>query len=463
MAPESPEEIARSVIAACADCEVCRSMLADDCLLFAELYRLFDREADSGAAPSSAELRAMLDRCTYCALCGCPDIRADIIEAKSRFAARDGLKFSVRLLEDVVRLGTLCALAPGLSNGVLKFSPAATILKRLADVHESRHLPTIPPETFTAWAHRQGMDRKPAPGKAKNVAYFAGCSGRHLFPEVPRALVRVLQHAGATVYVPEQVCCGMPPFLEGDRAAALEMTGTNVARLAGLATEDFDIVCSCPTCGFVLKKLIRERVYYSEAFQRSVGDDPDVLKIPMPGDREADGAARFNILSKSIYGRILKDDGYFASIDPLERIAVAENTYDAGEYLAKLIHDGAGMPVAAPTKMHLAYFVPCHQREQGIGRPYLELLQKVPELRIDVVDGAYDCCGMGGIMGFKRDFHEHSLKLGAPVMAKIRALKPDTVVTDCLSCRLQLTHMTAFTVRHPVEILAEVWQQRPDL
>ena len=74
---------------------------------------------------------------------------------------------------------------------------------------------------------------------------------------------------------------------------------------------------------------------------------------------------------------------------------------------------------------------------------------------LEVVDGAYDCCGMGGIMGFKRDFHAHSLKLGAPAVEKIEALEPDMVVTDCLSCRLQLTHLTTLAVRHPLEVLAE--------
>jgi glycerol-3-phosphate dehydrogenase subunit C len=457
MKPKSPEDMARAVIAACADCEVCRSMLADDCLLFAELYRLYDREADTGEMPSSAALRAMLARCTYCALCGCPDIRADIIEAKSRFAERDGLSFAVRLLADVARLGKLCARAPQLCNRLLQFAPAAGVVKRLAAVHASRRLPVIPSEDFTSWSRRQGLDRKPSPGGSKKVAYFAGCSGRHFFPEVPRALVQVLLAAGATVHVPEQVCCGMPPFLEGDRSPALKMAGANLKRLAVLVAEGFDIVCSCPTCGFVLKKLIRERAYYSEAYQQMVGALPDTLKIPVAGARTAAGAPIFNTLRKSIYGRILQDDGYFATLDPLDRIAVAENTYDAGEYLARSIRSGAGLAPVGKLKRRLTYFVPCHQREQGIGRPYLELLQQVPGLTIDVVDGAYDCCGMGGIMGFKRDFHEHSLKLGAPVMEKIRALNPDTVVTDCLSCRLQLTQMTPFAVRHPLEILAAVW------
>jgi glycerol-3-phosphate dehydrogenase subunit C len=458
MKSKSPEDMARAVIAACADCGVCRSMLADDCLLFAELYRLYDREVDTGVKPSSAELQAMLARCTYCALCGCPDIRADIIEAKSRFAARDGLPLAVRLLQDVARLGKWCARAPQLCRRLLQSAPAAGLVKRLAAVHADRRLPVIPAEDFTSWARRQGLDRKPPSGGSKPVAYFAGCSGRYFFPDVARALVRVLQAAGVTVHVPEQVCCGMPPFLEGDRLSALKMVDANLKRLAALVAEGFDIVCSCPTCGFVLKKLIRERAYYSEAYQQMVGAAPETLKIPLADARTAAGAPIFNILRKSIYGRILQDDGYFASLDPLDRIAVAANTYDAGEYLARSIRAGDGLaPAAGRLAQHLTYFVPCHQREQGIGRPYLDLLQQIPGLTVDVVDGAYDCCGMGGIMGFKRDFHEHSLALGAPVMAKIRALNPDTVVTDCLSCRLQLTQTTPFVVRHPLEILAAVW------
>ncbi len=456
MNPNSPEAIARSVIAACADCEVCRFMLTDDCLFFRELYRLHDREAETGAAPSSRELRSMLDRCTYCALCGCPDIRADIIAAKSGLAARDGLPLSVRLLEDVARLGQLGATAPRLANRIMQSSPLAGVGKRLAGVHASRCLPQVPPETFTAWARRKGLHRPPGPGVARKAAYFAGCSGRYFFPEGPRALVRLLQMSGVSVYVPEQVCCGMPPFLEGDRTKALDMGRANVTRLAALAAEGFDIVCSCPTCGYVLKKLIRERAYYAESYQRSVGATPDVLKVPMADGRRAGSAPVFNTLRRSIYGRILKDDGHFAAIDPLERIAVGENTWDAGEYLVEAV-EGRGLRNTAVPRTRLAYFVPCHQREQGIGRPYLALMQKVPGLEIDVLDGAYECCGMGGIMGFKRDFHAHALELGAAVAAKIKTLHPDIVVTDCLSCRLQLAHMTPFTVQHPLEILAAAW------
>ena len=52
-----------------------------------------------------------------------------------------------------------------------------------------------------------------------------------------------------------------------------------------------------------------------------------------------------------------------------------------------------------------------------------------------------DCCGMGGSLGFKEGFHGASVSLGGPLMKKIRVVEPETVVTDCLSCRLQFQHL----------------------
>ena len=47
---DSPESIARAVVEACADCEVCRFMMTDTCLFFEDLYRLYDQAAADYAA-----------------------------------------------------------------------------------------------------------------------------------------------------------------------------------------------------------------------------------------------------------------------------------------------------------------------------------------------------------------------------------------------------------------------------
>lgn len=90
MANTGPETEARKVIEECADCDVCRHLMDSDCLLFPELYRLYDREMETGQKITSGELRHMVDLCNFCALCPCPPVRAKIIEAKTRFIDRAG-------------------------------------------------------------------------------------------------------------------------------------------------------------------------------------------------------------------------------------------------------------------------------------------------------------------------------------------------------------------------------------
>lgn len=105
----------------------------------------------------------------------------------------------------------------------------------------------------------------------------------------------------------------------------------------------------------------------------------------------------------------------------------------------------------------LVYYPPCHLREQEIGRPYQVLLGLLPGAGLEPVDGSLYCCGMAGIMGFKRGFHETSIHLGHRLMDKIKALAPERLITDCLSCRLQFNQLLPYTVQHPVELLKEAY------
>ena len=452
-ANHSPEARTHAVIDACTDCDVCRYLMPSECLLFDDLYRLHDRAENGGTPISALDLRGLVDRCTYCGLCACRDIRADIIDAKTGFVAREGLPFGVRLmtrLEALVRIG---GRLPRLTNAVSSNRALAGLMKRLVGVHAERALPALPPASFPEWAHRVGIDRKPPVEASPKAAYFAGCTGRHLFPAVPRAVVEILQRFGVSVYYPEQHCCGMPTFAEGDRQQTLSWVRRTIDQLSALVDEGFAIVCSCPTCGYMLKTVIRERADYAEARQRQLGGDDRFLFVPDESLPARGGKRPLKKLLKSMYGKLLRDDGYFAAIDPVRRVKVAESTFDAGEYLLGHIQEGAWSPELTGCSGRVVYFVPCHQREQRIGRPYLELLQGISGLAMDVVDGPYDCCGMGGNMGFKKGFHEASLRLAAPVLGKIRDLNPEGIVTDCLSCRLQFRHALPYPVYHPMEIL----------
>ena len=456
----------RRVVDDCTDCDCCRYIMDTNCFFFPKVYELWDREQETGEQITTRELRNLSDLCNYCALCPCPNIRDDIITAKTLFIDRDGLEPYIRTLEDVERLGKLCDAVPRLSNFLLQNRQTGRILKKITGISPKRKLPVFPRENFPLQARRQKLHEKSPEKGSRKIAYFAGCTARRLFPEVATAVIDVLKQNNVAVYYPEQNCCGMPSMLEGDRKLTLAFAGHTVSHLAEAVADGYDVVCSCPTCGYMLKTILRECAYYSKEYQKIVGGDDRHMKIPeappsekvkhAPGTHAEE--APFRILDKSIYGRILKDDGYFSGIDPLKRISVAEHTYDLGEYLLALHRSGGLDTRLGPVPGRAVYYPPCHQREQGIGTPYLDLLALVPGMEIESFQSTFYCCGMAGIMGFKRDFHNASLQMGSRLMAKINRMAPDHLVTECLSCRLQFNQMIAHPVRHPIEILGRSYK-----
>lgn len=446
-----PQNIIRDAMELCADCDTCRTLMEEDCLFFPELYRLWDREKEDGIPVADAELRGLVELCTLCGLCPCPRIPGDVMEAKSRYIDREGLSPAVRLLTDVPRMARLCGTFPRLANALQSSRIVAPLLRKVTGVHPERQLPLFPEQNFFQWAAKKGLTARR--GENRTVAYFAGCTAGYLFPRVGRAVVEVLERNGVTVYVPPQDCCGMPHLVEGDRNGTLQRVRPNMDRLLASIQAGDDLICSCPTCGFFMKVLLKERAYYSEPYQRSVDAGEDEIKVPGPGR----GGVKHKVLKKSVYKRILKDDGYFSSLDPMARIGLAEQLADAGEYLARLHAEGRLDPRFNAVPGRMVYFAPCHQREQNIGSPYPELLALIPGITIEPLTGM-DCCGMGGNFGFKAEFHEQSLAIGRPLMEKIRAKAPRAIITDCLSCRLQFSHVLPYPVFHPMEILAQAYR-----
>ncbi len=444
----------RGVVDGCADCDTCRFLMDECCLLFPELFRLYDREMVQGAAAEKGELRQLSELCTLCGLCPCPDIPLQVIRGKTERVRAEGMPLAIRLLADMQQFGRVGSLAPDVFNRMLSVAPLCSLVKRVAGIDPRRRLPRFPDESFFAWARRKRLDRKPQ-GKTK-VAYFAGCTAGYLFPQVARAAVTVLQRNGVAVFVPPQQCCGMPTLVEGDEKTTLQRMRFNLNVLLAAVRDGFDVVCSCPTCGFLMKVLLGYRAYYADAYQRKVGAGADEIKIPGMQKAALDGFVR---LKKSMYEKILKDDGYFSVFDPLDRIALSENVMDVGAYLERLQPNAALNPGVGRLDGHMAYYAPCHQRELGVGSPYPDLLTKIPGLRVEQVGGSLDCCGMGGSLGFKKDFYDASLRLASPLIRKIQAAAPEAIVTDCLSCRLQFQHLLPFPVLHPLEVLSSALEK----
>ncbi|WP_028575352.1 heterodisulfide reductase-related iron-sulfur binding cluster [Desulfonatronovibrio hydrogenovorans] len=457
----TPEDLIRSVVDQCTDCEQCREMLDGVCPFFGELYCLFDRERQGKGLISSRDLRSLVDLCNFCGLCPCPDIRSRILSAKSNFIAREGVSVSVKLVQDVERLAGYLTRFPGMGKYLAKAKTGSGILKKMTGIHPERKLPEIPGCDFPAWASEQGLCvEKEGQKKQRSVAFFAGCTARYFFPGVGRAAVRVLQKNRIDVFYLSQKCCSMPVLLEGDFSFALKLMQFNLEHLGQALEKGYDLVTSCPTCGYMFKKILKEKAYYSKEYQEMAGADSQFLMVPETDNCQSWPSQRkYRRLHRSMYAGILKDDGVFSPLPALKRIWIGENVMDMGEYLGMLYRSGRLDTGFSPVPKRIAYFPPCHVREQNIGQPYVELLKMIPELEVQVADGAYLCCGMAGIMGFKKSFHAKSLLMGNPLFLKILEIEPDILVTDCLSCRLQFDQVLPFVQAHPLEIMAEAYKR----
>jgi len=449
------EEKLMMELQACRECDVCRTLMDDSaCLFFNELYRLFDNEDDKGEKITSEALQKLVELCNFCAICPCPNIRAALLEAKTAFKERVGLDYRIRILEDVERMGKLCGMVPGVSNFFMQNKTTGDWIKKFTGIHEACKIPEFPRHHFKAWAKAQKIDQKPAKQSKRKVAYFAGCTGIYIFPEIPKAVAAVFKHNGIELFLPEQRCCGMPFLLEGDRQKTLECVQFNVAQLVELVEEGFDIVCSCPTCGYVLKHVIREGAVYAADYQAAIQKDLEekkerLLSIP-PEERSDLWMRRF---ASGFSNKLFKDDRYFSSISGLKRMRVSDHTYDLGEYLKNLHAEETLNTALGPIHGNVAYYPPCHLREQNIGEPYMDLLSLVPGISVSLIAGDFHCCGNAGIMGFKSEFHRNAVKMGSRLKAAIKQMAPEQLLTDCLSCRMQFNQTLPYPVYHPIEIL----------
>ena len=64
--------------------------------------------------------------------------------------------------------------------------------------------------------------------------------------------------------------------VEGDQQLTFEFAAFNMERLAEAVEAGYDIVCSCPTCGYMLKNVVSEGARYSADHREAVGPGEDV-------------------------------------------------------------------------------------------------------------------------------------------------------------------------------------------
>jgi Fe-S oxidoreductase len=225
---------------------------------------------------------------------------------------------------------------------------------------------------------------------------FYTCGVNFNEPEVGKACVRVLERNGVEVRCPEQRCCGMPFLDGGDIGATKKNAQANVAYLQPWVEKGYDIVVPGPTCSYMLKQ-----------------EYPWLLKSES---------------AKAVAGKTFDICEYFMSL------------HSEGKLDTRFVR-GAGK---------IAYQIPCHLRAQNIGFKSRDLMQLIPDTRVQVFE---KCAAIDGTWGLKEQYFALSLKVAEPLLKAIREGAPDLTVSDCSLAALQIEQGTRIKPLHPVQVL----------
>ena len=241
------------------------------------------------------------------------------------------------------------------------------------------------------------------------LALFITCFNDLLYPEVGRAVVRLLRRLGHEVEFPEgQTCCGQIHFNTGYRDECVPL----VRRFADVFGDYDAVVTPSASCASMV------RHYHATVAAHAAA-------------RGLDGS-----LSTAV-------------------AAVAPRVFELSEFLV----DQLGVTDVGASFPHAVAFHPtCHsQRLLAVGDRPVRLLESVDGLRLVDLPGREECCGFGGTFAVKNA--ETSVAMGTDKVAAILSTGAEVLASADTSCLMHLGGLLSrrkapIRVVHLAEILA---------
>lgn len=214
------------------------------------------------------------------------------------------------------------------------------------------------------------------------VGLFVTCLIDLMRPDIGFSVVKLLEHAGCDVIVPQaQTCCGQPGYNSGDRAAARDLAEKMLREF-----EQFDyVVVPSGSCGGMI------RHHYDDLFR----DDPE------------------------LHGR-------YARLQP--------KVYELTDFLVNVVRV-ENLP--SQFSGHITYHDSCSGlRELGVKAQPRALLAQLPGVTVTEMPDCEACCGFGGTFSVK--YGDISTAIVDEKCASIAGSGADAVVLGDLGCMLNI-------------------------
>ena len=417
---ESLNQELERVFDICHGCRRCVSL----CASFPTLFDLVD-ESDTmevdGVAKS--DYMKVVDQCYLCDLCymtKCPytpphewnlDFPHLMLRAKAVKYKKGEVSTRDKFLSDTDGLGMFAGIpiVTQTVNAVNKTKPMRALVENVLGVDKDAWLPEFATTKFRSNAAKSKQhpvkDGTKTPGK---VAIYSTCYVNYNEPGIGHDLLAILEHNEIPyVMVEKEACCGMPKLEQGDLEGVAEKKAINIPQLAKLAKEGYAILTPVPSCTLMYKQELP-------------------LMFPDCADTQLVKAAM----------------------------------WDPFEYFVARNRDGLLKTEFNHALGNVSYHIPCHSRVQNVGRKTADMLQMIPDTKINVVER---CSGHAGTYGVKKEYHQMSLKIGKPVFKAMASEAPDYISSDCqlaghhIEQGIEVNGLKPAEMAHPLSLLRKAY------
>ena len=402
----------------CHGCRRCVSL----CNSFPTLFDLVDESSTMEVdGVERKDYWDVIDNCYLCDLCyltKCPyvpphewnvDFPHLMLRAKALGYKQGRTKFRDKLITSTDTIGKLASIpiVVNVVNAVNRNENTRALLESSLGIDARARLPGYHSDTLSKRTrqHQPGDFEIQATDKTVGkVAIFATCYGEYNEPLIGEDLLAVFEHNKIpTMIVKNTLCCGMPKLELGDLDSVEKLKNHNIPLLAKLVDEGWDIISPVPSC----------TLQFKQELPLMFPEDTDVAKVQQ------------------------------AFFDPFEYLAL--------RHKAGLLNTDFANRIGK-----IAYHVACHQRVQRIGMKTRDILALIPDTEIDAIER---CSGHDGTYAIKKEFHDISMKICKPVVARVKKAEPDAYASDCPMAGHQISAGLAdgSSTQHPISLLRQAY------
>jgi len=294
------------------------------------------------------------------------------------------------------------------SDGGGHAKPLRLAMERWVGLDRRRTLPQFANQTLVHAARKQAVGAGRPRGS--KVVLFADVFTNYGLAQRGLATLEVLRALGADVVVSEAVPEGRAALSQGMIATAKNHARRATAELERYVSEGRDIVVVEPSSLAMFRRDLRYLLESKERFER-----------------------------------------------------FRARAFDPVEYVVKLLEKSSRKPKdvfdvsRSPVGQKLFFHAHCQQKTIGSAEPTEALLR---EVGFDVLTTNVECCGMAGSFGYKTEFYDLSMAVGADLFTQIiqqeRSGGKRALIASGTSCTEQLQGGFARSVLHPIELLAAI-------